>query len=270
MSQLPPQVDLRQILSQIENQFNHLGNAIAGIRSRVWRLELLQLLQAQGRTPQLEPRFGSQFGEDVALWDIFAGQPTGFFIEVGAFDGVSISVSYPFEAYGWTGLLIEPIPERYEQCRKNRPHSRVVNTAVSKRGAAPTATFEIVEGDAGWNMHSYLNTDALHMSRIAGQKRRQISVAVTTMDELLKDHRGAIDFAVIDVEGGELELLDGFDLLKHKPRVMLIEDNSGGQDPKLPNYINNFPYDFIGWIGVSRLYIHKNEPELRARAAPGR
>ena len=55
--------------------------------------------------------FRSQFGEDALLWDFFAGQLDGFFIEVGAFDGYNYSVSYAFECIGWDGLLIEAHPD---------------------------------------------------------------------------------------------------------------------------------------------------------------
>jgi len=41
---------------------------------------------------------------------------------------------------------------------------------------------------------------------------------------------------VIDVEGGELEVLDGFDLQIQRPRVLIIEDNSMGRDPALRNF----------------------------------
>ena len=45
----------------------------------------------------------------------------GYFVELGANDGISQSNSYYFEKYrGWKGVLVEPIPHNYLKCLKNR------------------------------------------------------------------------------------------------------------------------------------------------------
>src|SRR5688500_12891393 len=55
----------------------------------------------------------------------------GFFIEAGANDGLRQSNTCYFEKYrGWRGLLVEPIPEKARQCRKNRPNSIVEQCAL--------------------------------------------------------------------------------------------------------------------------------------------
>src|SRR5436190_1037191 len=55
----------------------------------------------------------------------------GFFIEAGANDGIAQSNTLYFEKYfGWTGLLIEPIPELAQRCRKNRPGCVTENCAL--------------------------------------------------------------------------------------------------------------------------------------------
>jgi hypothetical protein len=55
----------------------------------------------------------------------------GFFVEAGANDGIKQSNTLYFEKYkGWTGLLIEPIPELANKCQKNRPNSTVEHAAL--------------------------------------------------------------------------------------------------------------------------------------------
>jgi len=45
----------------------------------------------------------------------------GFFVELGANDGVNQSNSLYFEKYrNWKGVLVEPIPHNYLLCKKNR------------------------------------------------------------------------------------------------------------------------------------------------------
>jgi len=116
-------------------------------------------------------------------------------------------------------------------------------------------------------MLSYHTTTEQHLGVLNANKRVRNAVAVplTTMDEVLKDHTGRIDVAVIDVEGGELDVLDGFDLAKHRPCVMVIE----GNDPTsglIENAMLRHPYTQVGWIQTSRVYVHKDEKEVLARA----
>src|SRR5262245_59004648 len=55
----------------------------------------------------------------------------GIFVEAGANDGLRQSNTLYFEKYrGWTGLLVEPVPELAERCRRNRPGCVVENCAL--------------------------------------------------------------------------------------------------------------------------------------------
>ena len=45
----------------------------------------------------------------------------GYFVELGANDGVTQSNSLYFEKYrNWCGLLVEPTPQNFLKCRQNR------------------------------------------------------------------------------------------------------------------------------------------------------
>src|SRR4051794_30160124 len=60
----------------------------------------------------------------------------GTFVEAGANDGYRQSNTYYLERFkGWTGVLVEPVPALYEQCRKDRPRSQVFNCALVSPGA---------------------------------------------------------------------------------------------------------------------------------------
>ena len=67
----------------------------------------------------------------------------GFFVEAGANDGLSQSNTAYFERYlGWRGLLIEPIPELAERCKRNRPRAMVEQCALVARDF-PNPTVEM-------------------------------------------------------------------------------------------------------------------------------
>lgn len=259
--------------TSIEHQFHHVHRLLGQLNhralvhnQRLAALEAREKLRDLGRAPHMPVEFRAQFGEDALIWDLLGGQTEGFFIEVGAFDGYHFSVTYALEALGWTGLLIEAIPERAEQCRTRRTRSRVVHAALSKRGSTGTVTFNVADDHHG-GMLSYLEGDKEHLEdlRAGSISTRQVNVPLTTMNDLLADHTGTIDVASIDVEGGEVALLDGFDLYKHKPRLLLLEDNTYGKNPALANYMKTQPYTQIAWHEMNRVYVRADETEIIRR-----
>jgi FkbM family methyltransferase len=229
------------------------------------------LLRSQGRTPRHAVEFRSQFGEDILLYNLFEGKTDGYFIEVGAYDGYTYAVTYAFECMGWTGLLVEPIPERFEACKARRPGSRVVHAALSKRGSAGTATFShIVSAKKHYEASSFL-PDAVSGKRYMRPPKTDtisLTVPLTTMNDLLAaaPPAGGVDFMVLDVEGGELNLLDGFDLDKYRPRAILIEDQAMGRDTTVLDSLTARGYEHVTWLSYNRLLVRKDEPALLARA----
>jgi len=56
---------------------------------------------------------------------------------------------------------------------------------------------------------------------------------------------------VLDVEGGELNLLDGFDLDKYRPRAILIEDQAMGRDTTVLDYLTTRGYEHVTWLSYN-------------------
>jgi len=156
----------------------------------------------------------------------------GFYIEVGANDGYSQSNTYYLEKKrGWTGLLVEGIPELYEECKRNRPRSVVRHCAlVSKNSLYDTVTMHyanlmsVVEGALRTE-----NEQARHLStaRKIQNLTRHYSIQVPArpleaiLDELVLPSE--IDFFSLDVEGCELDVLQGMNLNKYRPIYILVE-----------------------------------------------
>jgi FkbM family methyltransferase len=263
-----PLAALTQAVANLQNTVRAQSEEILVTRQRTAAVEARLRLMDLGLRPRFPIEFRSQYGEDLWIWDVLGRQTEGFFIEVGAFDGYHYSVSYALEAMGWNGLLIEALPEKAELCRTRRPHSRTVHAALGRRNAPPIAKLVSVS-DVDGGMLSYVPTAGAidHAKRISerGYQTRTIEAPQTTMDELLKEHAGPIDVAVIDVEGAELDVLDGFNLEKHKPRLLLLEDNTRGQNQGLAGWMKTKPYSFAGWVGVNQMYVRVDEERMLDR-----
>jgi FkbM family methyltransferase len=199
----------------------------------------------------------SQHGEDSVLWELLQEKRAGYYIEVGAYDGVTFSNSYFFEAIGWTGLLVEPHPDLHARCRAARPGSRVVQAAVGRREATGTVALFAVDGAGGVDALSYTRTDDAHAQRVQreGGMIVPVQVPLTSLAALLAlDPPAAIDFASIDVEGAELDVLDGLSLDRWRPEILLIEDNSGGRDRHVAEYVAQFGYRHVRRRGCNDFY----------------
>jgi FkbM family methyltransferase len=158
--------------------------------------------------------------ESVLTEEFFGHARTGYFVEVGANDPRIGSQTWRFEQAGWIGVLVEPQPRLADELRRQR-RARVFAVACSSpENAGRSLPFYV----AGW-------MSALDRDRMAPgvEPQQVIEVPAMTLDAILQA-AGApetIDFLSIDVEGHELEVLQGFDLARWRPRLILIEDHVG-------------------------------------------
>jgi FkbM family methyltransferase len=172
------------------------------------------------------PCYYGQQGEDFVLDVFFGFRPRGYFVDVGAFDGIHLSNSYIFEQRGWSGLCIEAAPFYFEMCVRNRPRTRCINAACVDVERGPVE-FRFERG----GLFSGVNADANQVSREFAARGieftgfEQIRVPSCSLNRVLGDSVSEIDFVSIDVEGSEIDVLNGLDLERYRPRVLLLEAN---------------------------------------------
>lgn len=217
----------------------------------------------------------SQFGEDAFLLDLFAGQREGFFVEAGAYDGLALSATSVFESLGWRGLLVEPLPDRFEQCVRNRPRSKVERYALGGANASGTTTFEVAEGAGILDMASQRSMGEHQRTWVEGQHGtfRRIEVPLASLDSLLTQAmrevspgRSVVDLVVLDVEGAEAEALRGLDAARFGVRVFVVEDLTCGEDVVIPGMLRERGYVEAVRYGHNRVYLRLADRDLIRRA----
>lgn len=170
-------------------------------------------------------------GMDVALERHLPGYG-GFFVEAGANNGYLQSNTYYFERFkGWRGVLVEPIPELYSACVRERPASRVFNCALVPAGGEGPVTMHygglmsVVAGAQGSEEADRAHADA--GSQLGWDAGYEITVPGRTLSSLLDEVRAPeVDLLSLDVEGFEAPALRGLDLDRHAPRFVLVEIRS--------------------------------------------
>lgn len=190
------------------------------------------------RTPVDPGCFYGQHGEDAVVWRALGEPQHGFFVEVGALDGLRFSNTLFFEEQGWDGILIEPHPDYFDRLEANRPGATCVEAAVTDADRGSAQFFASERGALSTldgEMESYFRQ---HFKRwFSGFEVREVEVR--TLEGVL-DEAGApevIDFISIDVEGHELAVLRGLDLECHRPRVIVAEAMTDEATDELVGYL---------------------------------
>lgn len=149
----------------------------------------------------------------------------GVFVEAGANDGVNYSNTYYLErARGWTGVLVEGIPDLYRACVRHRPRSQVFNCALvapEDEGHLVTMQYSNLQSIvAGALPYEHVEAGLLSQE----ERTYEVQVPGRTLSSVL-DEAGVtdIDLLVLDVEGYEAPVLQGLDLDRHAPVFALIE-----------------------------------------------
>jgi FkbM family methyltransferase len=160
----------------------------------------------------------------------YLGHRGGFFIEAGANDGIAQSNTLYYERYyGWTGLLVEAIPELARRCRQNRPGCRVENCALvpfDYTGKTVEMHYCNLMSLVKGAMKSEDN-DLAHVK--LGSEVQQLTPYKTeaparTLTSILDEYKvGPIDFLSLDVEGFETQVFRGLDWERHAPAYILVE-----------------------------------------------
>lgn len=151
----------------------------------------------------------------------------GTFVEAGAFDGYWGSNTYWFERFrGWSGVLIEPVPELADRARKERPRSQVFQCALVPPEYSGTRITLLFRGTASVVLGA--GGDAEDHGRAGagsgGGETFELEVPVRLLSDVLDEASvDRIDLLSLDVEGFEPSVLRGLDLTRHRPRFLLVE-----------------------------------------------
>lgn len=199
-------------------------------------------------------KYYSQHGEDFLLDKIFEHKEEGFFVEVGCIDGKKFSNTLAFEEMGWKGMCVEAHAGFIELLEKNRPGSIICHCAAAERDEEDVTFYANARG-------SLSTLDKTQEQRWQKEFNSYFSgfqeqkVPMRRLDTLLKAFNiREIDFISIDVEGYEVEVLKGIDLNKFRPRVFVIESDTGEHKKHTEAILLPAGYHEIGRLSENIFY----------------
>lgn len=236
--------------SHAEAQQKVLAMEVDWLRDRVAQLHKQSVLAQLSATttapkdasdrPKAPPPVASQPKKYFALnsldkkLEAYLDIDGGFFVELGANDGVNQSNSLYFERErGWRGVLIEPVLHNFLKCQSNRATDNTFFCAacVSDDYEKPyvrltysnlmTTPHGVASDIADPRAHAH--SGAVYLQR--GEKPVEVMAVARTLSSLLDEANAPaeMDLLSLDVEGGELEVLKGLDHRRHRFRYLLVE-----------------------------------------------
>lgn len=208
--------------------------------------------------------FHSQYHQDKDLEiNVFKGYKNGFFVDVGAHDGVTINNTLYFEKYNnWTGINVEPIKTVYDKLVANRPNNINLNCAVCNNDGETeflcnVGYTEMISGIKN-------NFDPRHMQRLErenqqmGSTTEMITVNTKKLETIFSEHNIThVNYLSIDVEGAEFEVIKSINFDKVFIDVIGFENNYDDTSIPIIEYLEKHNFMVIH-KSIDIFMIHKN------------
>lgn len=208
----------------------------------------------------------AQNREDVLLERVFREREHGFYVDVGAFDPTSGSVTRHFYDKGWRGINLEP-GLVFERLGAERPRDLNLNVAVSDHSGL--VAFYEHPADPGTSTLAADLDPALAHCRATRICRYVPAVTLRQVFEQARPPQ--IDFLKIDVEGHERQVLLGNDWERFRPRVLVIEATLPYSNvpchERWEDVILQAGYLFAHFDGLNRYYVRREDAALLERFA---
>lgn len=143
------------------------------------------------------------------------------FVEIGAFDGESVSNTSCLADSGWRGFYVEPIQENYIKCLGRHKNNNVIVANLS------IGIEEGVQKIYGNGILSSLDKDhaELGITKFNYPNYSESICYQLRMDTFLKRYNVPhnFDLLIVDVEGKEHEVFYSFNLNEWKPKMLIVE-----------------------------------------------
>ena len=239
-----------ELLEQVPNTYASSNEHVfrGMLRQKIWNCE---------RFFFWNEKYTSQAGQDKMIKkNFFDGKKNGFFIEIGAYDGISGSNCYHFERFlNWDGIAIEPSIIQFEKLKKNRK-CKLLNNAISDE-VKEVEFIEVTEGltqMSGINDSSFKrNIDIISNNQLS--KTTSTNLKTITFDEIAPKNKD-VDYLSIDIEGGEMNLLKSIDFKINNIKVISVENNVP-KEQNFKKFFEEINFIYLDRIGQDEIFYNR-------------
>jgi FkbM family methyltransferase len=195
---------------------------------------------------------------------LFDADYRGFYIDIGAAHPDYLSVTRHFYDQGWSGINVEPTFHFYPLLCEARQRDTNLQCAIGN--SAGLATFYEIPKFAENSTLERPIADRLAATDLAATPHEVEVIRLADLcDAHVKDR--TIDFMKIDVEGGELGVLQSGDWERYRPRLLIVEATV--VNSKEENWQTWEPllikanYHKVWFDGLNNFYLREEDVERR-------
>lgn len=151
--------------------------------------------------------FYSQAGQDQWVLEMTKNKRSGYFVDLGAYDGLNYSNTFYLEKnLGWNGICVEADPLNYKELTRNR-NCLCENVAVNDYAGFVNFSSSDMGGKIVNSSDIVITCDLLENILIRNQSPE------------------FIDYLSIDIEGNEIKVLEKFPFNRWKFGLITVEHN---------------------------------------------
>lgn len=193
-------------------------------------------------------------GEDILLTEyLFKDKKKGFYVDVGCFHPKLVSNTYLLYKRGWHGINIDPNDRSmilFDLYRR-----RDINLRM---GVAPEEKemtyYDFAEGGVNTFSEEYAeHINNRSWSTLLSEEKVMCYRLETILDKYVPAGT-TIDVLDVDVETFDLEVLKSNNWLKHRPKVVLVEDarfKSELTKNEIYQFLSNQGYEFYSYTDMT-------------------
>lgn len=201
----------------------------------------------------------SQYKQDQILNEqIFKNKKNGFFVDIGAHDGISYNNSYFFESeLDWNGICIEPNPLVFEKLKQNRK-AKCLNVGILSKSeilefCKLSGYTEMLSGFLDF-YHPDHKRRIENELKIHGGSKEIIKVQCLPFSELVELHDvKKIDLLSIDVEGSEESIVRSIDFERVEIDIIICENNYN--ETGISDFLKTKGFEHKGKIKIDDLFV---------------
>lgn len=211
-----------------------------------------------GLSTSLFGKFYSEDKQDEYVYkSYFKNKKKGFFIDIGAHNGIHNSNSYFFELLGWDGICFEPDPRTYKQLLKNR-RCKLYNYAVGSENRVEKFIQHPCTFVSGLD-RTYCDEHRKCWNVPHGIAQKYfIDVEVVNLNTILSGLNVTyIDFLSIDTEGAEKDILSSIDFDRFYIKVIVVENKY--HDVSIKNHLINKGYKMVKRLHRDEVYVRETK-----------
>lgn len=179
----------------------------------------------------------AQLRQDFLALMVSKYKTKGFFVEIGAADGIFASNTLMLEkSFGWSGILAEPAKSWQKKLKEYRSALITTKAVYSETGK----NLDFFESEAT-NISTLADYRDFDGGGIHRKKFRKYPVETITLFDLLNDFKAPkiIDYLSIDTEGSEFEIISGFPFELYEIHFISIEHNYNINRGKIRNLLES-------------------------------